>query len=156
MLHMETVLNIVASFFLAVTGAGGGDAVATAQTPESVEVGIAEVSPAGEAGGYAMPASGCSEEDWHGEGLHDCNQQPEIELDDPIVRIGEETTLRWDPNGIDRCVLVGNLENEGPVNGPGSEVIAPFADTTFVIICDNNAGYTDTVTIRVLPRIQET
>lgn len=154
---MESIFNTIISLVMAVTGAGvGADQVANAPEPSSVEVGLAELSPAGEAGGYAMPASGCSASDWHGAGLHDCNQQPEITVDNPIVRIGEETTLRWDTNGISGCELLGNLNNQGPVTGSGSEVVAPFADTTYVIICDEEAAYTQMVTVRVLPRIQET
>lgn len=154
---MESIFNVIVSLVMSVTGAGvGADQVAVAPDPSSVEIGLAELSPAGEAGGYAMPASGCSAAQWHGAGLHDCNQQPTIDVDDPIVRIGEETTLRWDSNGISGCQLLGNLTNQGPVTGSGSEVITPFADTTYVIICDEEAEYTQAVTVRVLPRIQET
>ena len=153
---MESILSIITSLLFAVTGATAGAETPAAAGPSSVEIGLAELSPAGEAGGYAMPASGCSAADWHGRGLHDCNQQPLIDVDDPIVRMGENTTLRWNPNGISNCRLLGNLTNQGPVSRAGSEVITPFADTTYVIVCDNQSAYTQSVTVRVLPRIQET
>jgi len=153
---MESVFNIIASLLIAVTSLVGGEQASNNVAPSSVEIGIAELSPRGESGGYAMPASGCSEDQWHGNGLHNCGRQPVIELDDTIIRIGEETELRWDPNGIDNCVLLGNLQNQGPVVAAGSETIEPIADTTYVIICDNEQEYTQTVTVRVLPRIQET
>jgi len=156
MVYMESVFNIIASLLMAVTGLVTGEQALNNVAPSSVEIGIAELSPRGEAGGYAMPASGCSENQWHGNGLHDCGRQPVIELDDNIIRIGEQTELRWDPNGIDNCVLIGNLDSAGAVTGPGSEFIQPIADTTYVIICDNEQEYTQTVTVRVLPRIQET
>lgn len=153
---MESIFSIVTSFLMAVTGAAGIGTDAVAVAPSSSEIGIAELSPAGEAGGYAMPASGCSDNQWHGNGLHDCGRQPIITIDDPIVRTGEETTLRWDNNGIDGCVLVGNVAEQGPVTGPGFTTISPVADTTYIIICDNEQTYTQTAFVRVLPRIQET
>jgi len=148
---MESVVHILTTLILAVssmTGIGGG-ALVESQSPGSSELGISELSPRGLAGGFAMPASGCSSHTHVGEICGD----PEIELEDPIIRDDDETQLCWDPNGRTDCRLLGDLQNRGPVTGPGCETVNPNSDATYILICGNDVF---PVTLRVLPRVQET
>lgn len=127
----------------------------------SVELGIQEVSPRGEAGGFAIPASGCSDADpdWHGFPIHDCSVLPEINTNKPVIRYGEDVIITWDPHSHINCVLSGNVTDLPPVgadgNFPGTRTDTPTGETTYTITCDG-VGNADAATVKVLPRIQET
>jgi len=115
---------------------------------DTVEIGLSEVSPRGEAGGFAIPASGCSYPA-HGE----CTD-PSITADDSIVRYGEDVEICWDPGAHTSCVLSSNLTGTATV--AGCEDVAVYADTTYTISCDD--GVIDEASVQVfsLPLIEET
>ena len=149
---MESVAHIIASLMLAVssmTGIGDDGLSKQSQSAGSAELGIVELSPRGVEGGFAMPASGCSAHTHTGEICGD----PEIDLEDPIIRDDETTQVCWDPNGRTDCRLLGDLENRGPVTGPGCETVDPDSDSTYILICGSDV---QSATLRVLPRVQET
>ncbi len=154
---MDFISQLAASvlmLFASVTGAGGA---LQADEPVSVAGGVYEASPKGEAGGFAIPASGCSPADprWHGYPIHDCAVKPEIKVDKPIIRYGETVVVDWDPRTHTGCEVA---PFEAPVpNGAvaGSEPVQPTGEITFTIICDG-VGNEDAATVKVLPRIQET
>lgn len=168
---METIFNLLAPAIMLVSSLMGlGDAhtaqVATVQAQRSVELGLTEVSPRGEAGGFAMPASGCSAADpnWHGEPIHDCASLPDIRTNSPIIRLGDPVTVSWDPRGNTSCVLSSNvtslITSPNPATAPdgnviGSRIDSPTGETIYTIVCAG-AGNQDAATVRVLPRIQET
>jgi hypothetical protein len=157
---METIFNILAPAILllsSVTG-WGGDLAQAPQIVESVEMGLSEMSPRGEAGGFAMPASGCSVAASHGLPIHDCSILPDITADKLWVRLGDPVTVTWNPRVHVNCVLSNNLMALIPApngNVPGSRIDYPTGETTYTIICDGE-GNRDAVTVKVLPRIQET
>lgn len=134
------------------------------QNQISVELDLQELSPRGESGGFAMPASGCSAADpnpvWHGYPIHDCVNPlffPKISVDKPIVRSGNPVTVSWDPKAHRYCVLSANLASLSPVpDGTvvGSVIINLLGETSYSIVCEG--GYSDSVTVKILPRIQET
>ncbi len=168
---METIFNLLAPVIMLVSGLMGlGDAhiaqVATIQEQRSVELGLTEVSPKGEAGGFAMPASGCSsaDPDWHGAPVHDCSTLPDIRTNNPIIRLGDPVTVSWDPRGNTGCVLSSNVtalvSSPNPATAPngnaiGSRIDSPTGETIYTITC-TGTGNRDQATVKVLPRIQET
>jgi hypothetical protein len=167
---METVLNIIAPvvvFVASLMGFGGNYAqVVAIEEPRSVEIGLSEVSPKGEAGGFAMPASGCSAASptWHGLPVHDCATFPDITVSKPIIRIGDPVTVSWDPRTHTNCVLSSNVtsltSSPNPSTPPvgtaiGSRIDNPTGETIYTITCDGVGNY-DTAAVKVLPRIQET
>ena len=126
----------------------------------SVELGLREVSPKGEAGGFAIPASGCSaaSPEWHGAPIHDCATFPDISVDKPIIRLGDPVEVSWDPRTHANCILSGNVMELTPVPNPNSidsRTDYPTGETTYTITCEG-AGNTDSASVKVLPRIQET
>ena len=132
----------------------------TESQPSSVELGLTELSPKGEAGGYAIPASGCSaaSPDWHGFPIHDCSTFPDIQVDKPIIRLGDPVNVAWDPRTHVNCILSENVMVLAPTPNPDSvdaRVDYPTGETTYTITCEG-AGNTDSATVKVLPRIQET
>ena len=147
---MDLLLQAIVSTLVFTSSFFGLGAVAPA---DSVELGLAEMSPAGVSGGFAVPASGCSDTS-HGP-IHDCDGTPTIYADPPIIRVGDTATVYWDPGGLPNCVLGGNLTSAGPVTTVGSEEVSPTAETTYTITCDG-AGNEGAATVKVLPRIQET
>ncbi len=158
---METLINIVASAVLFVgsivgLGSDATPLVATLQQP-SVEFGLSEVSPRGEAGGFAMPASGCSDTS-HGP-IHDCALVPEINVNKSIIRLGDPVIVSWDPRSNTNCVLSDNVMALPPATPDGnvadSRSSIPSGETTYTITCDG-AGNEDSASVKVLPRIQET
>jgi hypothetical protein len=163
---MELIVNILAPVLVFIAGFTGNAEVAMVQASAqdgsgSVELGLLqEFSPRGEAGGFAMPASGCSAADprWHGNPIHDCDTLPDISTDKPIIRLGDPVEIFWDPRSHTNCILSANLMALSPVpdgNVAGSREDSPEGETTYSIVCDG-AGNSDTVTVKVLPRIQET
>jgi hypothetical protein len=168
---MESILNILTPVIMLVSGLMGlGDGnvaqVSAIEEVQSVELGLTEVSPRGAAGGFAMPASGCSDADpdWHGLPIHDCATLPDIRTNSPIIRLGDPVTISWDPRGNVNCVLSSNVmalvvspNSTTPPNGNaiGSRIDSPTGETTYTIVCDGS-GNQDAATVKVLPRIQET
>lgn len=129
---------------------------ATTQTSEevvdlfdTVEIGLAEVSPLGPDGGYAVPASGCS---YTGHGtVHECTG-PDITADPPIVRYDGEVEICWDPGGyLSGCTLSDNLTGNG--NSAACETVTLVSESTFDINCGTD---TSSVTVLVLPQVEET
>jgi hypothetical protein len=159
---MENVLHFFTPALLFITGVLGMQGDTAGQQVvvpvDSVEVGLSETSPNGPAGGFAMPASGCSAPTVHDDrGIHDCDGLPEIEVDPPIIRVGETANVSWDPKpeeGLTNCVVSGGSLSAGLVTETGDEDVSPSADTRYYIDCDNNRS--DSTLLRVLPEIQET
>jgi hypothetical protein len=159
---METILHIVAPIIMLASSVFGfnthtvspsSEAPEVAQT--SVEFELYETSPKGAAGGFAIPASGCAPADIHdARGLHDCSTMPDISVDKPIIPYGESVTVSWDPTVHTGCVLSANLGSIA-VSSTGSTVTTPTGETSYSIVCDG-VGNQDSVTVKVLPRIQET
>lgn len=169
---METIFNLLAPaiiFVAGLVGVGADDVsnVSAIQARQSVELGLTEVSPRGEAGGFAMPASGCSAADsnWHDDvPIHDCSTLPDIRVNSPIIRLGDPVTVSWDPRSNLNCVLSSNVmalvtspNSATPPNGNaiGSRIDDPTGETTYTITCDG-VGNQDAAVVKVLPRIQET
>jgi hypothetical protein len=155
---MQMLVHVFAPAMLFFAALFGTHTAAPAQT--SVELGLYEVSPRGDAGGFAMPASGCSPADpqWHGYPIHDCAVHPDISVDKPIIRLGESVIVSWDPHTHTNCVLSNNVMALTPVpdgNVAGNRTDYPTGETTYSIVCDG-AGNEDSATVKVLPRIQET
>ncbi len=148
---MESLAHIITTLMMVVssmTGIGDGS-LAASQSPGSSELGISELSPLGLSGGLAMPASGCS---GHTHAAEVCDN-PGIEIEDPIIRDDEDTEICWDPAGRTDCTLLGDLDNRGPVDGPGCETVDPDSDSTYILVCGDDVF---PATLRVLPRVQET
>ena len=133
----------------------GSDAVT--YQPDSVELGLREMSPKGSEGGFAIPASGCSS---------GCDHAPDpvITVDKPIVRYGDSVKIHWNPKTNTGCqlsenvnVLVGGLNPTTTPNAMavGSRIDLPEGESIYTITC-NRSGHTDSATVKVLPRIQET
>jgi hypothetical protein len=159
---MDYIQEIIAASMLLIAGLmGSGGLGVVDPAPQTVEVGLAETSPLGEAGGYATPASGCSVAASHDESIHDCSTLPEIHTDKPIVRYGEDVVVGWNPYMHENCVLSQSVLLLPPTTLPtpitvsGVRTANPTAETTFSITCDG-VGNFDSVTVRVLPRAQET
>jgi hypothetical protein len=162
---METLINIfapIALFVAGIVGVGPDNTslIASVEQP-SVEFGLSEVSPKGESGGFAMPASGCSaaSPEWHGEPVHDCALVPEINVNKSIIRLGDPIIVSWDPRTNTNCILSNNVMVLPPATPDGnvadSRISIPTGETTYSIVCDG-AGNEDSASVKVLPRIQET
>ena len=170
-MSMETILNLFTPAIMLFSSLMGFGDTNLAQVPvvaqaQSVELGLTEVSPLGAAGGFAMPASGCSAADpnWHGLPVHDCVTLPDIRTNTPIIRLGDPVTVSWDPRGNVNCILSSNVTSltvsPNPATVPngnaiGSRIDSPTGETTYTIVCDG-AENRDSATVKVLPRIQET
>jgi len=167
---MESLLQIIAPVLLfasSLFGFGGQAVVTDAPVRvenNSVELGLYEVSPKGEAGGFAMPASGCGMVH-NGRPVHSCaTAAPDINVDKPIVRLGDPVTVTWTPRISINCVLSSNVmalrSSPNPSTAPngnaaGSRIDSPTGETTYTITCQDT-GNSDSVIVKVLPRIQET
>ncbi len=163
---METVLQFVAPIIMFTASLMGYGVQSDFVSPEahSVELGLTEVSPRGEAGGFAVPASGCGV--IHG-GLpeRDCSTTaPDISTNFSIIRLGDPVLVIWNPKSNTGCVLSNtvtslitapNSPTAPNANAVGSRIDAPVGEITYSITCDG-VGNRDTVTVKVLPRIQET
>ncbi len=136
------------------------------RVPQSVELGLREMSPNGEEGGFAIPASGCSSTDlYYGDGTHpvpnatNCpNNIPIITAVPAIIRAGDSTLISWDPKQGLSCSLsltVTKLNGNAVVNPDaiGSSSDYPTAQTKYTIRCHN--GNAEAI-VKVLPVIQET
>ena len=177
---MENLFNSIAPALLFISSVLGLGTQPTLITPsvgpdvvQSVELGLSETSPRGEQGGYAMPASGCSALDpnW-GNGTHPnppaaCSTtNPTITATPGLVRYGSEVVISWNPNGHSSCFLTQNLTSltgglnpTTPLNAnaPGSRKDVATGQETYAIICYSGVtSYQAEVTVKVLPRIQET
>ena len=165
---MEIFSSFIAPLIVAfssLTSIGAGD-VSVVSEPVGVEVGLLEVSPNGSAGGFAVPACGCST--LHRGIIHDCNPSggsnpggPSVEVCDDgstVIRSGESVDICYDNQTIINCEVIDSLGNVliPSITGLGSETFTPLSDTQLGIICNEQSEYSDTVGIRVLPRIQET
>lgn len=163
---MEILVNIFTPVLIFVATLMGmqttpaTDAQMSIQGHNSVELGLLEMSPNGEQGGFAIPASGCSPSNpnWHGYPIHDCDILPDISVDKPIVRLNDRVIVTWDPKIHQNCVLSANLMALTPTPSgavAGSRPDYPTGETSYSIVCDG-VGYSDSVTVKVLPIIQET
>lgn len=144
---------------------GNGEVVSSA-TP-SVELGLHEVSPKGEMGGYAVPASGCGvvHTEANPSYVHECPASvPEITVDKRIVRVGDPVTVSWNPktnvgcvlsNNVTRLVTSPNPTTPPDANAVGSRIDSPTGETTYTITC-TGSGNTDSAIVKLLPRYQET
>lgn len=83
--------------------------------------------------------------------------QPPTLTGDPIYILkGGNTNLTWNTNGNDpaSCTLTGPGVNLSPVSGnTGTHTVTVYGESTYTIQCP---GGSDSVTIHVLPVIQET
>ncbi len=160
---MNIGIELFASIALFLTSLFGFG-VANDTPPASVELGLREVSPNGEEGGFAVPASGCSRP--HPAGYyHDCEEQkPDITVDKPLVRYGDQVVVSWNPKLNINCVLSENVRSltgtPNPATAPnanavGSRIDELTGEVTYTITC-TGAGNVDQVTAKILPRIQET
>lgn len=176
---METIFNTIAPLILFASSLFGFEytvpSSGVAQTVQSVELGLSETSPRGDEGGYAVPASGCSSLDplW-GDGRHPdsvcpVNPGPTITAFPPIIRYGESVSITWNANNNPGCVLTSNLNSLLPrpvdpyaVAPNNSRVDTLTGQETYEIRCWNRIvggveeAVFDQVTVKVLPRVQET
>ncbi len=130
---------------------------------ESVELGLAEMSPRGLAGGFAVPASGSSELSWRQAGGQQWNSNNAQLPDDRAV------DLRWvsDPGvgaGISNCEFTAGFIAPNGVqansdvslgSGVGRHLSdAPGRASTYTFRCrddDHDINYTDTVILTLGP-----
>lgn len=177
---MENIFNSIAPALLFVSSLLGFgvdpatlDSTIKTDVVESVELGLSETSPRGAEGGYAMPASGCSALDpnW-GNGTHStppascASTNPIITASPSLVRYGSQTNISWNPNGHTSCFLSQNVTSltapPNPsaavnANASGSRFDIMTGQETYGILCYSGADpYQAEVTVKVLPRIQET
>jgi hypothetical protein len=118
-------------------------------TPDqpSVEIGISSLSPAGIAGGYAVPASGCSD-------LHDNDcAAPTITADAEVVRKGDSVTVCWNPDNHTSCTLSGNLT--GDPNILMCDTVTVENKSIFAIACTDGLYGESQVAVEVIPTFQE-
>lgn len=146
---MDTLIQTAILSLVFTAGLFGIAITPVVQDTGSVELGLIELSPNGEAGGFAIPASACSDPS------SGCPGIPSITAAPPIIRIGDTAVVSWDPQSHSNCNLIGNLAAEGPVSSSGSEDVTPTAETIYRIECDG-FEHEDSAVVRVLPRIQET
>jgi hypothetical protein len=113
----------------------------------SVEVGVSTLSPAGAEGGYAVPASGCSD-------LHDSDcAAPTITSETDLVRKGETVEICWNPDNHTSCSLSPNLS--GNANAVACDTVAIDNATTFLISCTDGIPGESTVLVEVVPTVFE-
>jgi hypothetical protein len=117
-------------------------------TPEpSVEIGISSLSPAGVEGGFAVPASGCSD-------LHDNDcAVPVITAETDLVRKGETVEICWNPDNHTSCTLSPNLS--GNANAIACDNPTVTNATTFSITCTDGIPGESTVQVEVVPTVFE-
>ncbi len=168
---MESIINILVSATLFTTSLFGlntndflqTDLLPQQDAPVSVEFGLSETSPRGEKGGFAMPASACSQPHPGDPVPCPATDEPKITAVPPIVRKGEVTKITWDPNGNIYCNLSANvlalkISPDNPTTVPNSDAVGsrndrPNNEKKYTIYCANTEA---SVTVRVLPVIQET
>jgi hypothetical protein len=113
----------------------------------SVEIGISSLSPAGIEGGYAVPASGCSD-------LHDNDcAAPTITTSRNLVRKGDPVEICWNPDNHISCTLSPNLS--GNPNILACDTVTLQNKTQFSISCTDGLPGESTVTVEVVPTFQE-
>ena len=80
---------------------------------------------------------------------------PTITIDKPIVRYGEEVVITWDPVSVKNtaCTLSPQISAGNNANAVGNTTYTVTGETTFSITCN---GGTAEVSVKVLPRVQET
>lgn len=115
----------------------------------SVEVGVSSLSPLGEAGGRAVPASGCSD-------LHDsdCND-PTITTSKTFTRIGDDVEICWNPDNHTACTLSDNLTGDPNVIACDTQNIPTHGTRTFTITCTDGAFGESSVNVNTIPVIFE-
>ncbi len=163
---MEIITYIAASLLLfssSFSGIGGVSILPEMQKQQpTVELGLREVSPQGEDGGFAIPASHCSAP--NAEDTCDTSNKPDINVNKPIVRMGEEVIVTWDPNGNTGCALSSTVTKlvaaPNPAQAPNANVHESRTDfpegmTTYTIACAG-ANNTDSDVVKVLMEIEET
>jgi hypothetical protein len=137
-------MEIISAILIAISSFFTGYFVAP--TP-SVEVGISSLSPAGIDGGYAVPASGCS--DLHN---NDC-AVPVITAETDLVRADTSVEICWNPDNHTSCTLSPNLSGN-PNNIDCDDVVITNA-TVFSISCTDGIPGESTVLVEVVPTIFE-
>jgi hypothetical protein len=161
---MEIIVQVFVATLLSVASLLGGGNVFVSVPDASVEIGLREMSPKGELGGFAIPASGYGQIH-NGLPEHDCpSSAPDIRVDKPIVRSGEPVIVTWDPKAnvgctlsatVTRLVTSPNPTTAPNANATGSRIDTPTGETTYAIVC-TGSGNSDVVVAKILPRIQET
>lgn len=166
---MFSIFILVCSAVLLFIGVHGqGEKLAHTQKQiESVELGLAELSPRGELGGYAIPASGCGAA--HGAHGALC-PPPTISITARNITMnggytngtlvfnpGDEVEIKWDSTQMSSCVAGPNTSDfstgaGNPISGQDVDIIEPAAgsDTTLGISCTdlNGATHAASVVIR--------
>jgi hypothetical protein len=121
-----------------------------ADAPDSVEIGISETSPLGPAGGYAVPASGCSG--------GDC-EDVTLTVDNTLVRKGDPVTVCWYLKSHTSCSLGPSARFSNPVpTTDACEDITITGEVVFELICTapTSLGTKEsTKRVRVLPEMYE-
>jgi hypothetical protein len=162
---MENIFNSIAPALLFVSSLLGFGTEPVLVNPsvetdvvQSVEIGLSETSPLGAQGGFAMPASGCGIPHVDGTPINGCTPGtvPVITVDKPLVRYGDTVVVTWATNTYSGCTLSSNVTSLAPpvvVGTGGSRNDVVTGEETYTITC---TGGSDSVTVKVLPRIQET
>ncbi len=151
-------MEIIAGFILALTSLLGFNNLQDTEHLASVELGLAEVSPLGEEGGYAVPASGCSyitQLDSHGEiCVSDIPLSLELDAFPNPTTYNGSTMLDWTVYGATGCDASDGWSG-GKDAGDGSwyQIVNNLtATTTFTLTCYDDVGNSvvDTVTVGVI------
>ena len=165
-MNMEILLQVLTPLIIFTAGIFGyTDSTSVLPTQTSSELGLREVSPNGETAGLAIPASGCGVVHANGTPENGCAPTaPDITVNKPIIRLGDPVTISWNHKTNTGCTLSTTVTtlniNPNPATAPdanavGSRVDTPTGETVYTITC-TGAGNGDKVTVKVLPRIQET
>ena len=162
---MEILLQVLTPLLIFTSGLFGYGDISRTASPASVELGLKETSPNQESGGFAIPASGCGVVHSNGTPENGCAPTaPDITASKPIIRLGDPVTVSWDPKANTGCVLSSTVtkltKSPNPAVVPdatavGSRIDTPTGETIYTITC-TGVGNADKVTVKVLPRIQET
>lgn len=79
-----------------------------------------------------------------------------ITVDPKIVRSGNSVTITWDGGNAEACTVKGPALTANAVTG-SQEVPSLQGEATYILECTLGPNSkSDTVTVRILPRIQET
>lgn len=120
----------------------------------SVEVGLAELSPRGEVGGYAVPASGSSDPVYEPPVAileFKVNSESIWRSGDYTINEGDSLVFRWDSRFSQLCNAVGQsgnfgFETGGDIEGTDSSIIEPAPGTSvdYWLSCKGIGDYEDT------------
>jgi len=123
---------------------------------DTVEIGLSEMSPLGDAGGFAIPASGSSGCDVS---LDNCAGDVVLTVDNALVRQGDTVEVCWYPKNHSSCTLSPASKFTGEnADVPACVDVVQTAETTYTLTCAEPTSLgekTSSKRVRVLPQMYE-